>query len=201
MFTGIVAAMGTVAAVADRGGVRRIAVDSAGLAAANGPGVGDSVAVSGVCLTLVAAAPGRFEAELTGETLARTTLGRLTAGARVNLEAALAAGGALGGHFVTGHVDGVATVRDCREEGGALRATVAAPPALARYVAQKGSVTLDGVSLTVGEVQGSAFDVHIVPHTRAVTTLGALEPGRELNLEVDLLARYLDRLLEARGAG
>jgi riboflavin synthase len=157
------------------------------------------VAVSGVCLTLVAVAPGRFEAELSGETLARTTLGGLARGSRVNLESALASGDALGGHLVTGHVDGVATVRESREEGGALWAAVEAPSALARFIAGKGSVTLDGVSLTVGEVHGAIFEIHLVPHTRAVTTLGALAPGQGLNLEVDLLARYLDRLLEARG--
>jgi riboflavin synthase len=198
MFTGIVASMGTVAAATDGAGVRRIAVETGGLPTA-GWKIGDSVAVSGVCLTLVVIAPGRFEAELTGETLARTTLGRLARGGRVNLEAALSPGDALGGHLVTGHVDGVATVRECLEEGGAVRAGIEAPATLARFIAEKGSVTLDGVSLTVGAVRGSTFDVHLVPHTRAVTTLGALTPGQGLNLEVDLLARYVDRLLEARG--
>lgn len=198
MFTGIVAATGRIAAVSDGAGTRRIAVETGGLST-SGWKVGDSVAVSGVCLTLVAVAPGRFEADLSGETLARTTLGALASGNRVNLEPALVAGAALGGHLVSGHVDGVATVRAAREEGGALRAAVEAPAALARFVAEKGSVTLDGVSLTVGDVRGSEFDVHLVPHTRAVTTLGALVPGQPLNLEVDLLARYLDRLLEARG--
>jgi riboflavin synthase len=198
MFTGIVTSMGTVAAVSDGAGARRIAVETVGLSGA-GWKVGDSVAVSGVCLTLVAVAPGRFEADLSGETIARTTLGGLARGSRVNLESALSSGDALGGHVVTGHVDGVATARECREEGGALRAAIEAPAALARFIAEKGSVTLDGVSLTVGEVRGQIFDVHLVPHTRAVTTLGALAPGQGLNLEVDLLARYLDRLLEARG--
>lgn len=198
MFTGIVAATGRVAAVSDCAGARRIAVETGGLPT-TGWKVGDSVAVSGVCLTLVAVAPGRFEADLSGETLARTTLGRLAPGGRVNLEPALASGAALGGHLVTGHVDGVATVRETREEGGALRAAVGAPAALARFVAEKGSVTLDGVSLTVGAVRGAEFDIHLVPHTRAVTTLGSLAPGQALNIEVDILARYLDRLLEARG--
>ena len=198
MFTGIVAAMGTVAAVADGSGARRITVETGGLPTA-GWKTGDSIAVSGVCLTLVAVAPGRVEAELSGETVARTTLGRLAPGSRVNLEPALASGSALGGHLVTGHVDGVATVREAREEGGALRAAVEAPAALARFIAEKGSVTLDGVSLTVGAVRGPVFDIHLVPHTRAVTTLGTLAAGQALNLEVDLIARYLDRLLEARG--
>ena len=170
MFTGIVAAMGRVSAVEATARARRIAVETGGLAT-DGWGVGDSVAVSGVCLTLVAVGPGRFEAELSGETLARTTLGELAAGSCVNLEAALAAGTPLGGHLVSGHVDGVAKVRDCRDEGGALRATVEAPAALARFLAEKGSVTLDGVSLTVGVVRENRFEIHLVPHTRATTTL------------------------------
>jgi riboflavin synthase len=155
--------------------------------------------VSGVCLTLVAVADGRFEAELSGETMGRTTLGRLAAGDRVNLEPALGAADSLGGHLVTGHVDGVASVRDCSEEGGALRVTVEAPAALARFIAEKGSIALDGVSLTVNRVNGCEFGVDLVPHTRTVTTLGELAAGRALNLEVDLVARYLDRLLETRG--
>ena len=117
----------------------------------------------------------------------------------MNLEPALAAGAALGGHLVTGHVDGVATVRDCSEQAGALQATIRAPDALARFIAEKGSVTLDGVSLTVGRVAGADFEITLVPHTRSATTLGELAAGRPLNLEVDLIARYLDRLLEARG--
>jgi riboflavin synthase len=199
VFTGIVSSMGTVATVEAGAGVSRIAVETGALATTAWK-AGDSIAVSGVCLTAVAVVPGRFEADLSGETLARTTLGRLAPGNRVNLEAALAAGSALGGHFVTGHVDGIATVRECREEGGALRVAVETPAELLRFIAVKGSVTLDGVSLTVGALHGAVFDVHLVPHTRAVTTFGALAPGRSLNLEVDLLARYLDRLLEARGA-
>jgi len=197
MFTGIVKSMGRVAAVRE-GAARRLAIDTGGLATA-GWKAGDSIAVSGVCLTLVAVADGRFEAELSGETLGRTTLGRLAAGDRVNLEPALGAADAIGGHLVTGHVDGVASVRDCSEEGGALRATVEAPAALARFIAETGSIALDGVSLTVNRVDGCEFGVDLVPHTRAVTTLGALAAGRALNLEVDLVARYLDRLLESRG--
>jgi riboflavin synthase len=197
MFTGIVKSMGRVAAVRD-GAARRLAIDTGGLATA-GWKAGDSVAVSGVCLTLVAVADGRFEAELSGETMGRTTLGRLAAGDRVNLEPALGATDTLGGHLVTGHVDGVASVRDCSEEGGALRVTVEAPAALARFIAEKGSIALDGVSLTVNRVDGCEFGVDLVPHTRTVTTLGELSAGRALNLEIDLVARYLDRLLETRG--
>lgn len=197
MFTGIVKSMGRVAAVRE-GAARRLAIDTGGLATA-GWKAGDSIAVSGVCLTLVAVADGRFEAEISGETVGRTTLGRLAAGDRVNLEPALGAADAIGGHLVTGHVDGVASVRDCSEEGGSLRATVEAPAALARFIAEKGSIALDGVSLTVNRIEGRAFGVDLVPHTRAVTTLGELAAGRLLNLEVDLVARYLDRLLESRG--
>lgn len=197
MFTGIVKSMGRVAAVRE-GAARRLAIDTGGLATA-GWKAGDSIAVSGVCLTLVAVGDGRFEAELSGETVGRTTLGRLAAGDRVNLEPALGAADAIGGHLVTGHVDGVASVRDCSEEGGSLRATVEAPAALARFIAEKGSIALDGVSLTVNRIDGREFDVDLVPHTRALTTLGELAAGRLLNLEVDLVARYLDRLLESRG--
>lgn len=198
MFTGIVKSVGRVAAAGSgSGGSRRLAIDTGGLATA-GWQRGDSIAVAGVCLTVVALADGRFEAELSGETLGRTTLGRLAAGSPVNLEPALRAADLLGGHLVTGHVDGVARVRDCREEGGVLTATIAAPDALARFIAVKGSVTLDGVSLTVGRVTDAHFVIDLVPHTRAVTTLGAIAPGTDLNLEVDLVARYLDRLITAR---
>lgn len=198
MFTGIVKSVGrVVVAGGGSGGSRRLAIDTGGLAT-SGWQRGDSIAVAGVCLTVISLADGCFEAELSGETLARTTLGRLAAGSAVNLEPALRAADVLGGHLVTGHVDGVARVRDCREEGGALTATIDAPGALARFIAEKGSVALDGVSLTVGQVTGAAFIIDLVPHTRAVTTLGALAPGSELNFEVDLVARYLDRLVECR---
>lgn len=199
MFTGIVKSVGRVAVVGSGSdGPRRLAIDTGGLATA-GWQRGDSIAVAGVCLTVVTLAERRFEAELSGETLARTTLGRLAAGSTVNLEPALRAADVLGGHLVTGHVDGVARVQSCREQGGALTATIAAPDALARFIAPKGSVALDGVSLTVGQVTGAIFVVDLVPHTRAETTLGELVPGIELNIEVDLVARYLDRLIESRG--
>jgi len=198
MFTGIVRSVGRVAvAGGGSGGSRRLVIATGGLATA-GWQRGDSIAVAGVCLTVVSLADGQFEAELSGETLARTTLGRLAAGSAVNLEPALRASDLLGGHLVTGHVDGVARVRDCREEGGVLTATIDAPDTLARFVAVKGSIALDGVSLTIGRVTDAEFVIDLVPHTRAVTTLGALAPGSELNLEVDLVARYLDRLIESR---
>ena len=199
MFTGIVTAIGKVVAVHAAGSGRRLTIE-AGAQAGTGWRIGDSVSVSGVCLTLAAVEGGRLDADLSGETISRTTLGMLVPGSAVNLEPALVAGGALGGHLVSGHVDGVATVRDCREADGALQATVEAPAELMRFIAEKGSVTLDGVSLTVGRVAGVSFEVTLVPHTRSVTTLGDLAAGRRLNLEVDLIARYLDRLLDARGA-
>ena len=198
MFTGIVTSVGRVAAVGGGANARRLSIETGGLSTADWH-VGDSVAVSGVCLTLVDIAPGRFDAELSGETLARTTLRRLAAGSAVNLEPAVAAGSALGGHLVTGHVDGVATVRACAEEAGSLHAEIEAPAELLRFIAEKGSVTLDGVSLTVGRVAGASFAIDVIPHTLKVTTLSSIAPGQALNLEVDLLARYLDRLLEARG--
>jgi riboflavin synthase len=198
MFTGIVTALGRVAAVRASGDARRLAIET-GTQVVGGWRIGDSVAVSGVCLTVAAVQENRFDADLSGETVSRTTLGQLEPGSAVNLEPALPAAGALGGHLVTGHVDGVATVREAREEGGSISAEVEAPAALSRFIAEKGSVTLDGVSLTVGRVAGARFGITLVPHTRTATTLGALAAGRRLNLEVDLVARYLDRLLEARG--
>jgi riboflavin synthase len=199
MFTGIVRSVGLVVAVED-GALRRLAIQTGGLST-EGWAIGDSIAVAGACLTVVAVHDERFEVEITGETLARTTLGRLAPGSAVNLEPSVRAADALGGHFVTGHVDGIATVRDFREQGGALRASIAAADALARFIAEKGSITLDGVSLTVGRVDGSVFSIDLVRHTRAATTLGALAAGQALNLEVDVVARYLDRLLAERGSG
>ena len=198
MFTGIVKGMGRIAERSD-GNPARLSID-AGSLPTGGWQLGDSVAVSGVCLTIVALAGPRFAAELSPETLAHTTLGGLATGTRVNLEPALAASAPLGGHFVTGHVDGIARVAEFEEVGGTLRALVEAPAELARFIARKGSVALDGVSLTVGEVDGARFVIDLVPHTRAATTLGSLAAGRPLNLEIDLVARYLDRLLAARDA-
>lgn len=197
MFTGIVKAVGRIAATG--GEPRRLSIETGGLAIA-GWRIGDSVAVSGVCLTVVALGDGRFDAELSGETARCTTLGAMGAGASVNLEPAVAAADALGGHFVTGHVDGVARVRGVEPAAGAMRASIEAPAGLARYLARKGSVALDGVSLTVSDVDGAVFRVDVVPHTLAATTLGALARGQALNIEIDLLARYLERLLEARGS-
>jgi riboflavin synthase len=196
MFTGIVRGIGHVVACSgDR--TRRLSIET-GRLATSGWRIGDSVSVSGVCLTIVELADRRFDAELSGETLMRTTLDRLAPGASVNLEPALADLDAIGGHFVTGHVDGIARAIAVEESAGSLGASIEAPLALARFIARKGSVALDGVSLTVAEIDGAAFRIDIVPHTRVTTTLGQLAPGQALNLEIDLIARYLERLLEAR---
>ena len=200
MFTGIVAARGEVAELAGNGGDRRLAVrhpDAGRLAAL---AVGDSVAVDGVCLTVCEREAGAFRADLGAETRARTTLGALEAGRRVNLEAALAAGDPLGGHLVSGHVDGVGEVRAAARDGGGVRLRVAAPAELARYLAPRGSVCVDGVSLTVTAVDGADFGVLLVPHTLAATGAGDYAPGTLVNLEADLVARYLERLLQARAA-
>lgn len=159
--------------------------------------LGDSVAVNGACLTVVAADGRTFEADVSSETLQRTTLGDLSPGSGVNLERALAVGGRLGGHLVSGHVDGVARVTGVARDGEMRRVTLEAPADLSRYVAAKGSVALDGVSLTVNGAAGHQFDVLLIPHTSSVTTLSDLTPGRRLNLEVDLVARYVVRYLEA----
>ncbi len=197
MFTGIVRGIGRVIDTG-AGKPRRLSIDAGGLPTA-GWRIGDSVSVAGVCLTVVALAGSRFDAELSGETEERTTLGLMAAGARVNLEPALAAVEPMGGHLVTGHVDGVARVLEVADSGGSLIASVEAPAGLARFIARKGSVALDGVSLTVGDVRGAVFRIDVVPHTLDATTLGSIAPGQALNLEIDLVARYLERLLEARG--
>lgn len=196
MFTGIVQAVGTVAALTPRGGDVELVVDTVGLGLADAA-VGDSIAVAGACLTATRFDGTRFAADVSNETLAKTTLGRLRAGSRVNLEKALKAGQALGGHYVTGHVDGVGRVVETHDDGRSWRVTFELPVELARYVAPKGSVTIEGVSLTVNEVAGTRFGVNLIPHTRDVTTLGELAAGTPVNVEVDIIARYVERLLTA----
>lgn len=198
MFTGIVRAIGHVATVTPADGALGLAVETGGLET-SGWRMGDSICVAGVCLTLEQVRQGRFAACVSRETLAHTTLGSLGPGSPVNLEPPLAAGDPLGGHYVTGHVDGVAQVVAAREDAGSLQLSIAPPPALAQFLAPKGSVTIDGVSLTVNRVESSSFEVNLVPHTRVVTTLGTLASGATVNLEVDILVRYLERLLDARG--
>jgi riboflavin synthase len=201
MFTGIVQAIGRVAATEDRGGDLRLAFDATALASridAARLAVGESVAINGACLTVVERAGARFTADVSRETLALTTLGSLGPGDPVNMEAALRAGDPLGGHLMSGHVDGIAEVRALHGDARSLRVDIEVPAALARYIAPKGSVALDGVSLTVNDVQGLRFGINLIPHTMEATTLGGLVPGRRLNLEVDQLARYLERLLALR---
>ncbi len=198
MFTGIIQATGRVAAVAPRGGDLRLTVDVSDLAAridASRLALGESVAVSGVCLTVIAFDGRSFVADVSRETLQLTTLGAVAVGTQVNLEAALRAGDPLGGHLMSGHVDGIATVAGFEEDARSLRVRIEAPPALARFIAPKGSVALDGVSLTVNEVEGACFGVNLIPHTVAVTTFRHLAAGQRLNFEVDPLARYVQRAL------
>lgn len=194
MFTGIVQAVGTVRRLERQGGGARLTVDAAGLDLADAM-IGESIAVAGVCLTVTVLDAGSFGADVSAESLARTTLGGLDAGARVNLERALRVGDRLGGHLVTGHVDGVGETLSLEPEGPSRRLALRLPPELAEYVAEKGSLTVDGVSLTVNRVAGAECAINLVPHTLSATTLGALEPGQDANLEVDLVARYVARLL------
>jgi riboflavin synthase len=194
MFTGIVLDVGRIEAREPRGGDLRLTIGFTRL----DPGrlaVGDSVCVQGCCLTVTAVSGTSFAADLSRETLALTTLGELAVGAAVNLEPALRAGDALGGHLVSGHVDGVGQVLAATPEARSLRLRVEVPADLARYIARKGSVAVDGVSLTVNEVAAAVFGVNIIPHTRSVTTLGELAAGARVNLEVDPIARYLERML------
>lgn len=194
MFTGIVQDVGKVVSREARGGDERLLIafdrlDSSGM------DIGDSICVQGCCLTAVELDDRSFAADVSRETLSLTTLGELTPGSPVNLEPSLKAGDPLGGHLVSGHVDGVGEIVAIGGDARSTRIEIAAPPAVARYIARKGSVTLDGVSLTVNEVQGTAFGVNLIPHTQAVTTLGALRVGTRVNIEVDPIARYVERLL------
>jgi riboflavin synthase len=197
MFTGIITDLGRVREVERRGDTRLVietAYDSAGI------DLGASIACSGACLTVVDRGPGWFAVDASDETLSKTTLGDWRPGTAVNLERALRVGDELGGHLISGHVDGVAKTVERRAEGDSLRLVVEPPARLVRLIAAKGSVALDGVSLTVNEVEdrpeGGRFGVNIIPHTAERTTLGACRPGSRVNLEIDLLARYVQRLLE-----
>jgi len=192
MFTGLVETVGTIAAAAGDS-PRRLTITSE-LPGADTK-LGDSVAIDGCCLTVVEIGNGTLSFEAATETLARTTLGSLRQGDRVNLERALAVGDRLGGHFVSGHVDGIGTVRVREQRGSALYLGVDAPDEVARLTSPRGSIAIAGVSLTVTDVQGSVIYVGLIPHTLEVTTLGKLQTGSPVNLEADLLARYVDRLL------
>jgi riboflavin synthase len=216
MFTGIIQAVGKIAALEKRGGDARLRV-AAGKLDLSDVKLGDSIAVNGVCLTAVETDAKGFSADVSGETLARTTLGHLKTGDAVNLEKALTPTTRLGGHLVSGHVDGVGTVHERTQDARSVRFRIEAPTGLAKYIAEKGSVCVDGVSLTVNAVDdsrdgggrathgavagGAAFEVNIVPHTLAETTLDELAPGRRVNIEVDILARYLERLIAGKAGG
>lgn len=192
MFTGIVEATGTVRALVSRERAARLTVEAGGFL--DGARVGESIAVSGVCLTITRTKGTAFDADLSVETLARTTLGQVRPGTAVNLERPLALGDRLGGHLVQGHVDAIGRVCGRRHEGDAWWLEITAPPALMRYVVEKGSVAVDGVSLTVATVTGNQFTVCLIPHTCAVTTLGTLKMGSPVNVEVDVLAKYVERV-------
>ncbi len=193
MFTGIVRELGRVASLDRRDGGIRLELDAP--ATAPRTAVGDSVAVNGVCLTAVSVAGAWLSFDAVRETLARSSLATLELGSRVNLESALRVGEPLGGHSVQGHVDGVGAVRSVADEGEGRRIWFDAPPELMRYVVEKGSVAIEGVSLTVAALDDDGFAVALIPHTLAETTLGALEPGLPVNLEADVLAKYVERLL------
>jgi riboflavin synthase len=200
VFTGIVKTRGTVSAIERRGGDVRLSVRAAGLPLASFA-VGESIAVNGVCLTCAALSDDGFDADVSGETLAVTALGRLGVGSEVNLEPALALGERLGGHLVSGHVDCVGRVVSRTPDARSIRLRIEIPADYMRYVARKGSVTVDGVSLTINEVSGNAFEVNIIPHTADATTIGGYAGGTEVNVEVDLLARYIERLLDGERGG
>jgi riboflavin synthase len=200
VFTGIVKARGTVSAIERRGGDVRLSVRAAGLLPA-GFAVGESIAVNGVCLTCAAVSADGFDADVSGETLAVTALGKLAVGSVVNLEPALALGERLGGHLVSGHVDCIGRVVSRAPEARSIRLRIEIPVEYVRYVAKKGSVTVDGVSLTINEVSGNAFDVNIIPHTAEATIVGGYAAGTVVNIEVDLLARYVERLLGGERGG
>jgi len=196
VFSGLVKGIGRVASRTSSGGEARFAIELGSLGV--GPiAVGGSIAVNGVCLTAVAVEPAGFTADVSAATLAVTTLGRLAAGSRVNLEPPLKAGDPLDGHIVTGHVDGVGEVVSVEAAGGSKRVVVAVPKALSRYIAAKGSVAVDGVSLTVNAVRAAEFEVNIIPYTQSVTVIGEYARGTAVNIEVDMLARYLERLVQS----
>ena len=194
MFTGIIESIGKIAKMEQRGGDVRLHIATGKLDLSD-VALGDSIAVNGVCLTAVVLPGDGFVADVSNETLSLTSLGQLSTGSPVNLEKALTMSTRLGGHLVSGHVDGLGEVIAKSEDARSIRFTVKAPDELAKYIAHKGSVTVDGTSLTVNAVKGAEFELNIVPHTAQETIMSEYEVGRKVNLEVDLVARYLERLL------
>jgi riboflavin synthase len=197
MFTGIITDLGTISDVTQPfagAADRRFRVTTR--YALSDVAMGASIACNGCCLTVMEKGPDWFAVDVSGETLSKTTLGAWAVGSRINLERSLKAGDELGGHIVSGHVDGVVEVLAISQDGGSKRYTLKPPASLSKFVAPKGSVALDGVSLTVNEVDAATFGVNIIPHTQSQTTFGDLKPGDRLNMEIDVLARYVARLLE-----
>ena len=194
MFTGIILATGRVSSLTEKGGDLELGVDAAALDLER-VAIGDSISVQGACLTVTRKEGACFYADVSRETMAKTTLGDLRAGSRVNLEPSLRAGDALGGHWVSGHVDAVGKLRTLVQDARSWRLEFELPAALMRFVASKGSICVNGVSLTVNNVAGRCFDVNIIPHTLKETTLGGLRVDDEVNIEIDVVARYLERLM------
>jgi riboflavin synthase len=194
MFTGIVETMGTLVSRTDMGGDSRLVIDTGTLSLANCK-TGDSISVSGACLTMLDPMENSFAADVSQETLSLTILGELHEGGTINLELAMGVHDRMGGHLVTGHVDGLGRLVSRHQDARAERFEFEVPKNLARYIARKGSVCINGVSLTVNDVEGLCFGVCLIPHTMMITTLGKLQPGDEVNIEVDLIARYLERLM------
>jgi riboflavin synthase len=198
MFTGIIEAVGRIAETAPTATGLRLSIDAAGLDLGD-VRVGDSISVQGACLTVVSLMGKRFGVDVSEESLACTTLGQCGPNTAVNLEKAMRLGDRLGGHFVTGHVDGIGTVTALQPIGQGARLRVAAPQGLMRYLARKGSVCVDGTSLTVNRIEGQELEVHLIPHTLSATIAGGYAAGTRVNLEVDLLARYIESLCMASG--
>jgi riboflavin synthase len=194
MFTGIIQAVGAITGIQPRQGDLRLTI-AAGSLDMSDVALGDSIATNGICLTVIELSPGGFSADVSRETLSLTTLEGLQPGSGVNLEKALTLSTPLGGHLVSGHVDGVGRVLQRRDDARSIRFRIEAPKTLARYIAHKGSICVDGVSLTVNAVEGAVFDLNIVPHTLKQTIMESYRAGSEVNLEVDLIARYLERLM------
>ena len=194
MFTGIIVATGRVGSLSPKGGDLELGIDAAALDFSR-IAIGDSISVQGACLTVTRMEGTRFHADVSRETMAKTTLGNLDSGSRVNLEPSLRAGDALGGHWVSGHVDAVGKLKALVQDARSWRLEFELPASLMRFVAPKGSICVNGVSLTVNKVDGRRFDVNIIPHTLKVTTLGELKIGDGVNIEIDVIARYLERLM------
>ena len=194
MFTGIIEACGEIEAVEKLAADSRLRINAGGLDMSDVK-LGDSIAIDGVCLTVVKFDSASFEIDVSAESLSKTTLGEFKAGRKVNLEKAMQPSARLGGHIVSGHVDGLGSIESREQVGESLRFRVRVPDALAKYIAVKGSVCIDGVSLTVNNVEGAVFEINIIPHTAEITTIGEYRAGRKVNIEVDIIARYLERLL------